>query len=284
MAVKPLQDIHKPMPKPGPQPRDPIEVLKTVAIAAAIFLIPRTVFCQSFTIPSGSMEPTLQVGDYIVVSKYAYGWSRHSLPFSPPLPPGRLFGRAPQRGDIVVFKEPRDGKTDIIKRLVGLPGDRIQVVQGVLRINGADVPRRKIATGVESPFGVPLAATRFKETLPNGRTYVVKSFGQDTAAGNTGVYVVPPGCFFMMGDNRDDSLDSRFDPGAVRAGQSSCPWNPELDRYVPPEDGAGFVPFDDLVGRADLVLFSWKPDGSLLAPWAALRFDRVFKPLGATHS
>jgi len=272
------------MSKPGFQPRDLIELLKTVAIAAAIFLVPRTVFCQSYTIPSGSMEPTLQVGDYIVVSKYAYGWSRHSLPFNPPLPQGRVFGRAPQRGDIVVFKEPRDGKTDIIKRLVGLPGDRIQVVQGVLRINGVAVPRRAVAASVESPFGVPLQVTRFKETLPNGRTYVVKSFGQDTAAGNTGVYVVPKGCYFMMGDNRDDSLDSRFDPGAIRPGQSSCPWNPELDRDMTPEDGAGFVPFDDLVGRADLVLFSWKPDASPLAPWTALRLDRLFKPLGAAQS
>jgi signal peptidase I len=272
------------MSKPGFPPRDLIEILKTIVIAAAIFLVPRTVLCQSFTIPSGSMEPTLQVGDYIIVSKYAYGWSRHSLPFDPPLPAGRVFGRAPQRGDIVVFKEPRDGKTDIIKRLVGLPGDRIQVVQGVLEINGAAVTRRKLTADVESPFGAPLTVTQFEETLPNGRVYVVKSIGQDTAAGNTGLYVVPAGCYFMMGDNRDDSLDSRFDPGAARRGQSSCPWNPELDRYLPPEEGAGFVPFDDLVGRADLVLFSWKPDASLLTPWAALRVDRFFKPLGATHS
>jgi signal peptidase I len=272
------------MPKPGFHPRDLIEILKTVAIAAAIFVIPRTVFCQSFTIPSGSMEPTLQVGDYIVVSKYPYGWSRHSLPFDPPLPAGRVFGRSPQRGDIVVFKEPRDGKTDIIKRLVGLPGDRIQVVQGVLQINGAAAPRREIGAAVESPFGIPLKVTRFKETLPNGRAYVVKSFGQDTAAGNTGVYVVPPGCYFMMGDNRDNSLDSRFDPGAIRSGQSSCPWNAELDRDLPSEDGQGFVPFDDLVGRADLVLFSWRPGASPLAPWVALRFDRLFKLLGATTS
>jgi len=270
------------MSEPGVQPRDLIDVLKTVAIAAVIFLVPRTVFCQSFTIPSGSMEPTLQVGDYIVVSKYAYGWSRHSLPFDLPLPAGRAFGRSPQRGDIVVFKEPRDGKTDIIKRLVGLPGDRIQVVQGVLQINGADVPRREIASAVESPFGIPVKVRQFKETLPNGRAYVVKSFGEDTAAGNTGVYVVPAGCYFMMGDNRDDSLDSRFDPGATHPGQSSCPWNAELDRYVSSEEGAGFVPFDDLVGRADLVLFSWKPDASPLTPWAGLRFDRLFKPLGAT--
>jgi signal peptidase I len=272
------------MPKSGFHSRDLIEVLKTVAIAAAIFVVPRTVFCQSFTIPSGSMEPTLQVGDYIIVSKYAYGWSRHSLPFDPPLPPGRVLGHAPRRGDIVVFKEPRDGKTDIVKRLVGLPGDHIQVVQGVLEIDGVAAPRRETATEVESPFGTPLKVTEFKETLPNGRAYVVKSFGPDTAAGNTGVYVVPPGCYFMMGDNRDDSLDSRFDPGAVRPGQSSCPWNPELDRYLSSEDGAGFVPFDDLVGRADLVLFSWKPDVSPLTPWAALRFDRILKPLGATSS
>jgi signal peptidase I len=269
------------MQKSGFHPRDLVEIVKTVALTAAIFLVPRSVFCQPYTIPSGSMEPTLQVGDYIIVSKYAYGWSRHSLPFSPPLPPGRVFGRAPHRGDIIVFKEPRDGKTDIIKRLVGLPGDRIQVLAGVLQINGVAAPRHEIATAIESPFGVPLTVTRFKETLPGGRAYTVNSFGQDTAAGNTGVYVVPAGCYFMMGDNRDDSLDSRFDPGAVRPGQSSCPWNPDLDRYVPAEDGAGFVPFDDLVGRADLVLFSWKPGASALQPWAAVRWDRMFKRLGA---
>jgi signal peptidase I len=261
-----------------------IEIAKTLLFGLAVFLIPRTVFCQPFTIPSGSMEPTLQVGDYIAVSKYAYGWSRHSLPFDAPLPQGRLLGRQPRRGDIVVFKEPRDGRTDIIKRLVGLPGDRLQVRHGVLYLNDAAVPRQAITSREETVFGEQVAVTRYKETLPNGRRYVVNSYGRDTPAGNTGVYRVPAGCYFMMGDNRDDSLDSRFGPGETAAGQSRCGWDPELSRHVPDMAGMGFVPFDDLVGRADLVLFSWKPGASLLAPWRALRWDRSLHWLGANVS
>jgi len=261
-----------------------VEFAKTILFGLAVFLIPRTVFCQPFTIPSGSMEPTLQVGDYIAVSKYAYGYSRHSLPFDPPLPQGRVLARSPRRGDIVVFKEPRDGRTDIIKRLVGLPGDRLQVSHGVLYLNGAAVPREATASREENVFGEPVEVTRYKETLPNGRRYVVNSYGRDTPAGNTGVYLVPAGCYFMMGDNRDNSLDSRFGPGEVAAHQSRCPWNPELSKSVPDMAGQGFVPFDDLVGRADLVLFSWKPGASLLAPWTGLRWDRSLHWLGGNVS
>jgi signal peptidase I len=261
-----------------------MEIAKSAVFVLAMVLIPRTVFCQPYTIPSGSMEPTLQVGDYIEVSKYAYGWSRHSLPLDPPLPQGRVLGRAPKRGDIVVFKEPRDGKTTIIKRLVGLPGDRLQVLHGLLYLNGAAVPREATASSEENVFGQQIPVTRYKETLPNGRRYVVNSYGRDTPAANTGVYLVPAGCYFMMGDNRDNSLDSRFGPGEVAPGQSRCPWNPELSAYLPAEDGQGYVPFDDLVGRADLVLFSWKPGASLLAPWSGLRWERSLHWLGGNVS
>lgn len=252
------------------------DTAKTFALVFAVMLIPRTVLCQPFTIPSGSMEPTLQVGDYLLVSKYPYGWSRHSAPLSPPLGKGRLRGHAPERGDIVVFKKPGDARTDIIKRLVGLPGDRLQVVGGVLRINGKPVRRQALSDTLEQgPYGETMRVNRFVETLPNGKTFVTNSYGRDTAAGNTGVYVVPANCYFMMGDNRDNSLDSRFDPGAAPAGESSCPWNSELDRYLPAETGMGFVPFDNLVGRAEMVLFSRQPG-------AGLRLDRTFRSLTAT--
>ncbi len=259
--------------------------VKTMAFALTLALVPRVVLCQPFTIPSGSMEPTLRVGDYVLVSKFAYGWSRHSAPFSPPLGEGRLMGREPHRGDIVVFKRPSDGRNDIIKRLVGLPGDRLQVVGGVLRLNGRPVERRAVSSlRAEGPSGETIRVSRFKETLPNGRSYLTNSYGPGTPAGNTGVYVVPAGCYVRRGDNRDNSLDSRFDPGEVAPGEARCPWNAELDRYLPPEEGMGFVPFDDLVGRADLILFSWNADASLARPWTAIRWDRLLHPLGRNVS
>jgi signal peptidase I len=257
--------------------------LRTLLLTFAIVLIPRVVLCQPFTIPSGSMEPTLLVGDYILVSKYPYGWSRHSIPLSPPLGAGRLLGQAPKRGDIVVFKKPSDGRTDVIKRLIGLPGDQVQVVEGTLRINGRPVRRELVGTTVEAPFGEMIPVGQFKETLPNGKAYVTHGWGSGTPGGNTGVYTVPRGCFFMMGDNRDNSLDSRFDAGPIPSGQSACPWNGELDAYLPPELGMGYVPFDDLVGRADLVALSFKPGASVLKPWTLvtkLRWERTLHRLG----
>jgi len=257
--------------------------LRTILLTLAIVLVPRVVLCQPFTIPSGSMEPTLQVGDYILVSKYPYGWSRHSIPFSPPLPEGRLLGQAPARGDIVVFKKPNDGRTDIIKRLIGLPGDKVQVVEGVLRINDRPVRRQWLSTTVEAPFGEMIPVGQFRETLPGGRTYETHGWGSGTPGANTGVYTVPKGCFFVMGDNRDNSLDSRFDAGPIPAGQSACAWDTALDAYLPPELGMGYVPADDLVGRAELVVASMSPGASVLKPWTLvshMRWERTFKRLG----
>ena len=265
-----------------------VETLATVAIALAIAMVPRIVLGQPYTIPSESMQPTLQVGDYVIVSKFPYGWSRHSVPFSPPLGQGRVFGRAPRRGDIIVFMKPNDNREEIIKRLVGLPGDRLQVVAGVLTINGRPVKREALADGVEdTPYGAPVQVARFRETLPGGKSFVTDTYGPQGAQENTGVYVAPPGCYFMMGDNRDNSLDSRFAPGVPRPGESRCAWNHELDRFLPPEAGMGFVPFDDLIGRADLVLFSLKPGASLLKPWTLItrmRWDRTFHGLGAASA
>ena len=194
------------------------ELGKTVVFALLIAVVLRIVLFQPFTIPSASMEPTLYEGDYIIVSKYSYGWSRDSIPFEPPLPHGRLFGRAPTRGDVIVFKLPRDGHVDYIKRLIGLPGDTIQVKDSVLYINGKAVPREALKPGpASSPYGLTQDAERYRETLPNGKSYLTLDREPDGPADNAGVYVVPAGHYFMMGDNRDNSDDSRMEVGYVPA-------------------------------------------------------------------
>ena len=239
-----------------------LEIGKTVVYALLIALVIRVFLFQPFTIPSASMEPTLLQGDYIIVSKFAYGYSRHSMPFSPPLFSGRILGRTPQRGDIIVFKLPRDGHTDYIKRLIGLPGDRIQLRQGVVYLNDRPIPRQELAPSTEvSPFGFTHQVQRFLETMPGGRQYVTNDYGPDGEVDNTPVYVVPPHHYFMMGDNRDNSQDSRY-PEAI---------------------GVGYVPEENLVGRADLILLSWNDKASVLKPWTWLldarpsRFFRVLK-------
>ncbi|HEY3695073.1 signal peptidase I [Phenylobacterium sp.] len=223
-----------------------VEIVRTVATALVIALVLKTVLFQPFTIPSASMEPNLYQGDYIVVSKFAYGWSRHSIPFSPPVFHGRIFARSPQRGDVVVFKLPRDGHTDYIKRLIGLPGDRIQVKGGVLYLNGERVPRVQTASLKEdSGYGFTRDVMRFRETLPGGRSYMTNDFGTGERLDDTDVFVVPEGHYFMMGDNRDNSMDSR----------------------LPEEVGVGFVPAENLVGKAQIILLSWDKDVSLFKPW-----------------
>jgi signal peptidase I len=223
-----------------------IEIGKTVAYALLIALVIRVLLFQPFTIPSASMEPNLYQGDYIIVSKFAYGYSRHSAPFSPPLFHGRIFGRAAHRGDIIVFKLPRDGHTDYIKRLIGLPGDHIQLRAGVVFLNGKQIPRELVATVTEtSPFGFSHQVQRFKETLPDGRTYMTNDYGPDGEVDNTPEYIVPPHHYFMMGDNRDNSQDSRY----------------------PESIGVGYVPEENLVGKADIILLSWNDKASLFKPW-----------------
>ncbi|WP_340644774.1 signal peptidase I [Phenylobacterium sp.] len=223
-----------------------VEIVKTVVYALLIALFLRVLFFQPFTIPSASMDPTLLEGDYIIVSKYSYGYSKNSIPFSPPIFKGRIFEKTPDRGDIIVFKLPRDGHIDYIKRLVGLPGDRIQVTGGVLHINGKAVPRRPLPpVMVDSGYGFTRNVERYEETFPNGKKFITYDFGPDGDVDNTGVYVVPEGNYFFMGDNRDNSLDSR----------------------VPSEIGVGYVPAENLVGKARIIMLSWNKGASLFKPW-----------------
>lgn len=247
---------------------------------ALLVLIFRSFFISSFNIPSESMQPRLLIGDYLFVNKAAYGWTRHSLPFSLPLIPGRILGSTPERGDVVVFKHPLD-KTDYIKRVIGLPGDRIQVIDGVVRINDVPVPRVRLAdlvipatpNMVEASYGNPCFRPsfedmrsdgqlmcrypRFAEMLPNGKRYAVLDLVLGDAD-TTGVYQVPEGHLFLMGDNRDRSYDSRF-PAVAGA-------------------GIGIVPQDRLVGAALVTVFS--TDGSAVwynpVSWfTAARWNRI---------
>ncbi|MBX9614817.1 MAG: signal peptidase I [Caulobacteraceae bacterium] len=239
-----------------------VEIVKTVVVALAIAFVLRVLLFQPFTIPSASMEPNLYEGDYIVVSKWAYGYSKYSsgLPVNLPLGEGRVFGRAPERGDIVVFKLPRDDKTDYIKRVIGLPGDRIQMINNALHINGAPVEDVVVSRGeIADVFG-PRAMTQSRETLPGGRSFTVQDFGPGGDLDDTPVYEVPVGHYFMMGDNRDNSIDSRVE-------QSS---------------GVGLVPDENLVGKAEIIMFSWEPGASLFNPvswFANIRPSRFFRVL-----
>ena len=223
-----------------------VEVAKTVLYALLIALLLRVLLFQPFTIPSASMEPTLLEGDYIIVSKYSYGFSKHSIPLSPPLFNGRILGREPARGDVIVFKLPRDNKTDYIKRLIGLPGDHIQVKHGTVYINDKPIGQMPQGQTTIDLGGFMTKADVIRETMPNARSYITYQVDPSQPAENTDVYVVPEGYYFFMGDNRDNSLDSRF---------------PQEN------DGVGFVPAENLEGKAQIILLSWNKGASLFKPW-----------------
>ncbi|HZZ90786.1 MAG TPA: signal peptidase I [Caulobacteraceae bacterium] len=277
-----------------------VEIVKTVVYALLIALVLRVILFQPYTIPSASDEPNLYRGDYIIVTKWSYGWSRHSIPFSPPIFKGRILFSPPRRGDIIVFKLPSSGHIDYIKRLVGLPGDRIQMKAGQLYINGKAVAERPLG-GAQGDLPGETGWQPVKlqeETNPEGRSYKIQVSPQTplslggTDPNNTGVYVVPQHCYFMMGDNRDNSLDSRFDPGLAPDDPKlgGCGWNSALDEQVGSVAGVGFVPEDNLVGRAALILLSWNTGrdeqhpccASIFKPWTWFldaRPNRFFKVL-----
>lgn len=228
-----------------------IELISTLAWALVIALLLRTILFQPFHIPTGSMYPQLKIGDYLISSKYAYGYSKHSLPGSLNIFSGRILDSKPKRGDIVVFKWPRDNKTDYIKRLIGMPGDRVQMKDGRLWLNGEKVPVEVLGEEV-STDGRQLVVTKLRETLPNGRSFITWDSGR-TELDNTFAEIVPEGHYFMMGDSRDNSLDSRK-------------W--------------GFVPEENLIGRAEVILVSVNEEFRLLKPWTWFNFrNRIFVSL-----
>ncbi|VBB68618.1 Signal peptidase I [invertebrate metagenome] len=230
------------------------ETIKTVFYATLIALVVRIFAFEPFNIPSGSMLPTLLVGDYLFVSKYSYGYSHHALPFSLPLFSGRILADVPQRGDVAVFKVPTDNKTDYVKRVIGLPGDSIQVVRGILHINGLPVRRDRIEDFVaEDGDGRIRVYTQYIEVLPNDVRHRIIELSDTGPLDNTREFVLPEDHYFVMGDNRDNSTDSR--------------------------SIVGYVPFENFVGRADVFFFSVDNSAHLWEIWKwpwAIRFARLF--------
>lgn len=262
------------------QPKEGSFIAFLIKLALAMVVLRALVF-SPFNIPSESMQPRLLIGDYLIVNKMSYGWSRYSLPFSPNLFSGRIFGSLPERGDVVVFKAPPTSRDDYIKRVIGLPGDRIRMDKGVLHLNGKVIPKQRVADFVipvtdnmraasgAAPCYLPVFEVKdnggnpmcrypqYRETLPNGVSYLTLDL-MDTEMDNTYVYTVPKDHVFLMGDNRDRSADSRFP--AVEGG------------------GIGIVPVDHLVGRAQFTFFSTDGSASWLNPvswFTATRWDRM---------
>ncbi len=233
-----------------------VETVKTVIFAVLIAFGVRTFAFEPFNIPSGSMIPTLLVGDYLFVSKFSYGYSKYTVGFGLPLFEGRILGSQPERGDVAVFKLPRDNKTDYIKRVIGLPGDSIQMIGGILHINGQPVKRERIEDFVTTDsLGRSIRTAQFIETLPNGRAHRIIEESDNGPLDNTPVFKVPDNHLFMMGDNRDNSLDSRV-PSQV-----------------------GFVPIENMVGRAEFLFFSLDEGTRFYEIWrwpVDLRFSRLF--------
>ena len=233
------------------------EFFRTAVIAVVLALTIRTFFYEPFNIPSGSMKPTLEIGDYLFVQKPSYGYSRYSFPFGLAPLEGRVWSAEPVRGDIVVFKLPTNPHGDpFIKRLVGLPGDTIQVKRGRLYINETLVPREPVGLRKdEDEMRGTTTMTEYIETLPNGVVHSIYEEGDDRPLDNTPLYTVPEDHYFLMGDNRDNSQDSRV--GSV----------------------VGFVPFENLIGRADFLFFSTNGHAHLFEFWKwpwTVRYGRIF--------
>ncbi len=233
------------------------ETIRTFIYAVIIAFGVRTFAFEPFNIPSGSMIPTLLIGDYLFVSKYSYGYSKYTIAFGLPLFDGRILFTKPQRGDVAVFKLPRDNKTDYIKRIIGLPGDRIQMIGGILHINGEPVKMERLNDILAvNHLGQPSSIAQYRETLPGGKVHLIYKEGNNGPLDNTQVYIVPPDHYFMMGDNRDNSLDSRV------------------------SSAVGFVPEENLVGRAEVIFFSLDEGTHFWEVWRwpwDVRVNRLFQ-------
>ena len=235
------------------------ENIKTLIYALIIAIIIRSLLIQPFYIPSSSMEPNLLVGDRLFVTKYSYGYSKHSFPFSPPVFNNRIFSKEPKRGDVVVFKTPADNRTDYIKRLIGLPGDKIQFIDSNLYLNNSEIIKSKINSSNEIFCGNrKINITTFEEILPNGKKFITVYLKENTLS-NSDAFIVPKNHYFFLGDNRDCSKDSRF------------------------LSSVGYVHKENLVGKARFIFFSSdKSIGSIFKFWKwnkSIRLDRFFKKI-----
>lgn len=233
-----------------------LDNIKTLIYAILIAFFIRTFILQPFTIPSGSMLPNLLVGDYLFVSKYSYGYSRYSFPFSPNIFEGRIFKKQPKRGDVVVFRLPKDPSIDYIKRIIGLPGDEIIIVNGTIYINDGVIEQAQ-SKNRDKYFSDYPKGSLLIEKIPQ-KSYNILNFEDNGIGDNTGVYIVPKDHYFFMGDNRDNSLDSRF-----------------LDQV-------GYVSYDNLIGRAEFLFFSSDKSIPLWKFWQwhkKFRADRIFKKI-----
>lgn len=262
-----LEDNQNPA---GAEPPAPIEAplsdkedwgefFRTALYAVILALVIRTFLYEPFNIPSGSMLPTLEVGDYLFVYKPSYGYSRYSFPFGIAPIEGRALAALPERGDVVVFKLPSNPSVDYIKRLIGLPGDRIQVREGRLYINGNLVPREPVGLETVREGGAQVTVMSYIETLPGGIMHRIYEESDEQPLDNTEEFTVPEGHYFMMGDNRDNSQDSRV------------------------QSLVGFVPYENLVGRADRIFFSFDSgQAHMRRPWtwfSAIRYDRILNKI-----
>ena len=231
--------------------------LKSILIAIFIALLIRSFIFEPFNIPSGSMKPNLLVGDFIFVSKYSYGFSKHSLPFSIPLIPGKIFSNTPERGDVVVFKTPENNRTDYIKRVIGLPGDKIEIKNGIIFINGSEILRKKLNDFIDTDNKTSNKRVRMYNEYFFNKEINILDITDNGIADNTQLFNVPENHFFVMGDNRDNSQDSRF------------------------ISTVGFIPYENLVGKAQFIFFSLE-NARFLQIWKwpnSIRYERIFQKI-----
>ena len=239
------------------------EFFKTAMIAVILAVIIRSLLFEPFNIPSGSMKPTLLVGDYLFVQKPAYGYSRYSFPFGVAPIEGRVWDKEPKRGDVIVFKLPTNPRIDYIKRLIGMPGDTVQVRRGRLYLNGEEVQREAVGyRKFDDEYLGEVTMMEYIQTLPDGTMFSIFEEGDNEPLDNTQLFTVPEGHYFFMGDNRDNSQDSRVN------------------------HAVGFVPYENFVGRADFIFFSTNGKARIFEPWKwpwSIRYDRVFRDIDPTR-